>query len=107
VVAAPGPDQNELRRGYIRGVSAAVAKQKRYPRLAVQRGWQGEVLLRVTVDSSGQLLEVVVQQSSGYDSLDREATEMVRRAAPFPMAAGMRREDVTMSLPVQFRLEAP
>jgi len=106
-VVDPGPDQNELRRGYIRGVSASVAKQRRYPKLAAQRGWQGEVTLRVVVDGSGHLVEVAIQQGSGYEALDKEAMEMVRRAAPFPFAAGMRKEGLTITLPVQFRLESP
>ena len=105
--AEPAIDQGELRRGFIRGVSAAVAKQKRYPRLAAQKGWQGEVQLRVVVDASGHLLEVSIQQGSGYDVLDREAVEMVKRAAPFPLLAGMKKEDVPITLPVQFRLESP
>ena len=107
VAAESAVDQNELRRGYIRGVSTAVAKQKRYPRIAMQRGWQGEVMLRVVVDSNGNLVDVAVQQGSGYEALDREAIEMVRRAAPFPLTAGMKREELAISLPVQFRLEAP
>jgi protein TonB len=107
IAAEPTVDQSELRRGYIRGVSAAVAKHKRYPRIAMQRGWQGEVMLRVVVDGNGNLVDVAVQQGSGYDALDKEAMEMVRRAAPFPLTAGMRREELTISLPVQFRLEAP
>jgi len=88
-------------------VSAAVAKQRRYPKLAAQRGWQGEATLRVVVDGSGHLVEVTIQQSSGYDALDKEAVEMVRRAAPFPFAAGMKKDDLTITLPVQFRLESP
>lgn len=84
-----------------------MAKQKRYPKLAAQRSWQGEVIVRVVVDGSGHLVEVAVQQGSGYESLDKEAMEMVRRAAPFPFAAGMKRDEITITLPVQFRLEAP
>jgi len=102
---APAIDDAAARAGYIRGLSAAVAKQKRYPRLAQQRGWQGEVMLHVVVDASGRLLDVSVERSSGFEALDREALEMVRRAAPFPFANGMKKEDVSMSLPVVFRLE--
>lgn len=102
---APAIDDAAARAGYIRGLSAAVAKQKRYPRLAQQRGWQGEVILHVVVDASGRLLDVSVERSSGFEALDREALEMVRRAAPFPFANGMKKEDVSMSLPVVFRLE--
>ena len=46
-----------------------------------------------------------MERSSGFEALDREALEMVRRAAPFPFANGMKKEDVSMSLPVVFRLE--
>lgn len=102
---APAIDDAAARASYIRGLSAAVAKQKRYPRLAQQRGWQGEVMLHVVVDASGRLLDVSVERSSGFEALDREALEMVRRAAPFPFANGMKKEDVSMSLPVVFRLE--
>jgi len=102
---APAIDDTAARASYIRGLSAAVAKQKRYPRLAQQRGWQGEVILHVVVDASGRLLDVSVERSSGFEALDREALEMVRRAAPFPFANGMKKEDVSMSLPVVFRLE--
>jgi len=100
-------DQNELRRGFVRSVSGAVAKQRRYPQLAARKGWQGEVQLRVVVDGNGHLLEVSVQESSGFEVLDREAVEMVRRAAPFPLLAGMKKEDFAITLPVQFRLEPP
>lgn len=105
--AEPAIDQNELRRGFVRSVSTAVAKHRRYPQLAARKGWQGEVQLRVVVDGNGHLLEVAVQESSGYDTLDREAVEMVRRAAPFPLLAGMRKEEFAITLPVQFRLEPP
>jgi protein TonB len=100
-------DQGELRRSFIRGICAAVAKQERYPPLARKKGWQGEVPLRVVIDASGHLLEVSVQRGSGYDILDREAVEMVKRAAPFPLLAGMKKEDVLITFPVRFRLESP
>lgn len=102
---APAIDDAAARAGFGRCLSAAVAKQKRYPRLAQQRGWQGEVMLHVVVDASGRLLDVSVERSSGFEALDREALEMVRRAAPFPFANGMKKEDVSMPLPVVFRLE--
>jgi protein TonB len=105
--AEPAIDQGELRRSFIRGICAAVAKQERYPRLATRKGWQGEVQLRVVIDASGHLREISVEQGSGYDVLDREAVEMVKRAAPFPLLAGMKKEDVPITFPVRFRLESP
>ena len=39
--------------------------------------------------------------------LDKEAMEMVKRAAPFPLLAGMKKEEFPITLPVAFRLESP
>jgi TonB family protein len=59
------------------------------------------------IDASGHLLEVSVQQGSGYDVFDREAVEMVKRAAPFPLLAGMKKEEVPITLLIRFGLESP
>ncbi|MBU3694386.1 MAG: energy transducer TonB [Rhodocyclaceae bacterium] len=107
VIAEAVVDQSELRRGFVRGVAAAVARHRNYPQMARRKGWQGEVQLRVLIGAAGQLVEVGVQQSSGYEVLDKEAMEMVRRAAPFPLLVGMKREEFPITLPVAFRLESP
>ena len=100
-------DEADLLRAYVRGLSDLVAKHKRYPRIAQMRGWQGEVQVRVTIDgNSGRLIAAVVQQGSGFEALDREAVEMVQRAAPFPVPPDLRRPELSVLLPVVFRLEA-
>lgn len=50
-----------------------------YPRLAIQRGLEGVVLLRILVDTDGRPLEVRIEQSSGHAILDREALRHVQR----------------------------
>lgn len=44
----------------------------------------GATLVRFTIDDGGGALNVSVARSSGSASFDREALQMVRRAAPFP-----------------------
>lgn len=51
----------------------------RYPETARQRGWQGTVYLRLTIDEEGRVTEVRVDRSSGYAVLDAEAVHAVRQ----------------------------
>ncbi|MCF6180076.1 MAG: energy transducer TonB [Geopsychrobacter sp.] len=44
---------------------------------------QGILLLKITVDTKGELLDVELMKSSGSDLLDYEAIQAVYRAAPF------------------------
>ncbi len=53
------------------------APPPRYPRQALQRGWQGTVWLRVHVDAQGRPVAVDIHQGSGHGLLDRTAREQV------------------------------
>lgn len=97
--------QKALLSQWIRSISNGITSTRRYPRLAAQRGWQGEVRLTLTVGEVGDLRSVVVHQSSGYESLDLEAVSMAERAAPFPPPRGLLRQTVTTQVPVIFRLQ--
>lgn len=44
-----------------------------YPRLAVMRGWQGEVILSFHINKNGIIDNIHVTQSSGFALLDRAA----------------------------------
>jgi protein TonB len=54
-----------------------------YPREAIEKEQQGTLLLKITVDKEGELLDVDLLNSSGSDILDFEAIQAVYRAAPF------------------------
>ena len=56
---------------------------KYFPRDAVLAGISGSPTLEVTIDSSGQLQEVLVRRSSGSRVLDQVALGILERAAPF------------------------
>lgn len=49
----------------------------RYPLMARRRGQQGLVTLKIEVEQSGQPVHVQVLKSSGYDILDRAASQAV------------------------------
>lgn len=50
-----------------------------YPGLAISRGWQGKVLLRVQINDAGKVESAAVEQGSGHELLDESALEAVRQ----------------------------
>lgn len=54
-----------------------------YPQEAVYREMQGDLVLKITVDKEGELLDVELMATSGHELLDFEAIQAVYRAAPF------------------------
>jgi protein TonB len=50
-----------------------------YPRRAIQRGWQGVVIVEAVVDKTGQPKEARVYKSSGFQLLDKAAIKAVKK----------------------------
>ena len=50
-----------------------------YPRIAKKSGWEGTVLIRVTVEANGRASKVIVSRSSGHKVLDDAAMRAIRR----------------------------
>ncbi|WP_312935057.1 energy transducer TonB, partial [Pseudomonas sp.] len=59
-----------------------------YPSLAMRRGWEGTVLLRVQVLASGAPGQIQVQNSSGRAQLDEAAVAAVKRWRFVPAKQG-------------------
>jgi protein TonB len=54
---------------------AALCKSPVYPTRAIQRGWVGVVVARLKVGTTGEVLSVALEESSGYSLLDRVALD--------------------------------
>jgi protein TonB len=54
-----------------------------FPELGSLQGIAGSPTLEVSIDSSGNLAEVVIRKSSGSAVLDQAALDILRRASPF------------------------
>jgi protein TonB len=80
--ASPAPEPAALLARFRQDLLAAAVRYKRYPRVAMDNGWTGDVVLRVDVDPSGAVTAIRVERSSGHEILDGQALEMFRRAAP-------------------------
>ncbi|VAW73102.1 hypothetical protein MNBD_GAMMA15-2285 [hydrothermal vent metagenome] len=76
-----------------------------YPWLARQRGWEGRVLLSLTVMGNGDLGDWKVAQTSGYQTLDRSALQAAQRIGHLPQAAAwLNGKSLEVQVPVQYHL---
>jgi TonB family protein len=98
-----GPTLGDLR-AYARGVSKAVARQRRYPEIAVRLGMQGTAHIHLRIRKDGSLMEPPrLVTSSGQEVLDTEALRMAEAAAPFePMPESSSRADAGFVIAVEF-----
>ncbi len=76
-----------------------------YPRVALRRGIEGLVLLRVDVDARGRPLAVRVKKSAGFRPLDIAALRAVRRWRFVPAQRNGVAVRASVDVPVRFRLE--
>ncbi|KPY39053.1 energy transducer TonB [Pseudomonas syringae] len=76
-----------------------------YPSLAMRRGWEGTVLLRVQVLASGKPGEIQIQKSSGRDQLDDAALAAVKRWSFVPAKQGDVAQDGWVSVPIYFKIK--
>lgn len=79
-------------------VYADIMAEMHYPRMAIRRGWQGEVALRLDVRDR-TIRQVTMLASSGYQLLDDAAYRGIDQIRTLPLADGYYR------LPVIFRLQ--
>lgn len=76
-----------------------------YPAVSRRRGEQGKTLLRVHVLPSGLPDEILIQQGSGFERLDRAAIEAVQRWKFVPAQQGGNRIAAWVIVPIQFSLQ--
>ncbi|MFV2004869.1 MAG: energy transducer TonB [Gammaproteobacteria bacterium] len=84
---------------------AWLEKHKKYPGRAKRLRIEGEGILRILIDRTGQTQQVNLAQRTGNRLLDKAALEMAQRANPFPpMPENDPREKLEFMVPVAFML---
>ena len=82
-----------------------LARHFYYPRLARKRGWQGEVLLNLKIESDGAISRVLITKSTGYSLLDDTAINTVKKIRNVKeMGQWLNGRAIEMELPVIYRL---
>lgn len=60
------------------------SRHSQYPNKALEKGLEGVVRIRVTVDRQGRVLKAKLLQKSEHDILNQAALKAITKAAPFP-----------------------
>ncbi len=64
-----------------------------FPEEAIQRNLSGKLILNVTLDHQGHVVDVQIDVSSGYNILDKAAVRIVKLASPYsPLPAEIRKK---------------
>jgi protein TonB len=83
----------------------AAKRYKRYPRVAMDNNWEGDVVVRMVIGADGLLASVSVKTGSGHEVLDSQALEMFKRAKPLvPIPSALRGKEVSLELRAIYNL---
>lgn len=88
-----------LKRRALNAALAELARQDFYPREAIERGIEGDVIVLLALSPAGEVLAASVATGSGHAILDAAALAAVRRIRRLPTGQPQ------ALLPVQFRLD--
>lgn len=91
-------------RSWVTAVSAWLAAHRTYPAQARERGQEGNVSVRFTVDRSGRVVEAAIVTASGVSVLDEAAMDMLRHATFPAFPAGMTQAQVTITTSIRYSL---
>ncbi len=89
-------------------VRTKIAQTKYYPRMARKRGFEGEPVVAFTLGTSGDLLDITINNPSKHKLLDEAALDAVRSASPYPSIPELLKlKTLRFKLPISFILEGP
>ena len=105
----PGPLASSTARADYAWLSETIMRRmqelKRYPMDARLERAEGKVVLKAVLRSNGSLEAVEIFKSSGHQSLDRAAVELLNLAAPFHFPRPLEKPQMTVKIPMSYRLE--
>jgi len=76
-----------------------------YPQEAREKGYEGEVILRVEVLPNGRVGQIEIKNSSGYELLDRSALTAVKQWRFVPAKKGETPISLWVNIPIKFQLQ--
>ena len=86
----------------------ATRRYKRYPAIAMEKGWQGRAEVHMVIGANGMLASASIKTSSGHQVLDNQALDMLKKGkTTIPIPAGLRGREFAIDVPVIFNLESP
>lgn len=86
----------------------ATRRYKRYPAIALEKGWHGRVDVHMVVGANGMVADASIKSGSGHEILDNQALDMLNKGkTTVPIPAGLRGREFSIDVPVIFNLDSP
>ena len=86
----------------------ATRRYKRYPAIAMEKGWQGRVEVHMVIGANGMVARASIKTSSGYEILDNQAMDMLKKGkTTVQIPASLRGREFSIDIPVIFNLDSP
>lgn len=86
-------------------IKQKIQEEKRYPRWALRIGQEGVTRIVFNVLPSGRIDDLRLKQSSGFEELDKEALDAVRRASPFlSFPEKLNEDEIRVEIDIIFRI---
>jgi periplasmic protein TonB len=105
-VGASGSAQGgKTKDGYYAELAAWLERHKRYPLRARQLRQEGVARVRFVIDRSGRVISHRIEKSSGHETLDEAASELLRRASPMPaIPPSIEQARLEIVIPIAYQL---
>jgi periplasmic protein TonB len=104
LTTAMAPPQTRIDLSWLPGLLLTRLQKLAYPPEARLNGWEGRVVVRLTIHEDGRISDVSVQKSSGHEVLDEAAVKTVRELSrlllPEPLPGPK-----TVNLPMIYHLD--
>ena len=97
-------DQTGKIRGIVTPVKPLRTERPPYPRGARESGWQGRVILQLSITPHGRVMTAAIHESSGYSLLDNSAILAAKNWTFEPAKNGGFPVPSTVNIPIQFDL---
>ncbi len=98
-------DQEKLLKIYRSNALKLTYLNTRYPKRAMDFQQEGLVVLTVTLDRQGKVLNVIESSSTKHKLLNKAAIQAVKKTSPYPeVPKGLKGEKIEVDLPFKFQL---
>ena len=75
-----------------------------YPLIARKKGWQGKLLLNVLVGKNGEVIDINIVKTSGFEILDKISVKTIKDWKFIPARIGKKNIEDNLNIPVSFKL---
>ena len=106
--SATTPDREgdpDARKHYLSIIRGLIERQKKYPRVAKRRQFQGKVIVEFVLMLSGNVGSIKVVEGCRFSILNRAAIQAVENASPYPKPPpGLFSGNLSLRIPIVFEL---